>query len=504
MPPLPPRAGRPPRLTGAALAVALVALSVAAPSLGLVPVARAAEVTDVASSFDPDNVFDFRFRAGYEYLNKTAAIKREVVGATTDQSGILVGKDLVFHQQRHTFDLRAEVGIFQDLALHVALPFVLDDQRSYEYDQRLGSACIYPGTSGGAPNCVNSTNSTTTNAPGVANAPGNTKDYLILPPGGADYQNGGMPFVGSPYVFRGVKRGGSGADLFDTINFGITWAALSQKRDDTKPTWTVGLEYKLSIGNIMSFDRERPDASHGVSDGLDHIVARTSVSHRFRYFDPYINFWFDYPYARRSDTLFYDLGAAAKNQAPQISAGLVMGFEGVAWERPKEQYKVAIDLYARISGKFDGRGYSELWEVLASSDALKCDPQLAWTVAWNPACGSQTTNKYQGKPYSGLTTIENYATIGAQAGLNVQAGKYVRFRLAYLYQHDQSHRITNDDVGKPDAASTDPCKAGAPGRVCAPNEFNPSYRPIINEVGRRYRVEGVDLHSVNVWGQVMF
>ena len=469
--------------------------------------ARAAEITDVASSFDDDNPFDFRLRAGYEFVTKSAAIKREHEGDPNQQQVDLF-KDLVYSHQQHRLGLRAEIGLYQDLMFSVELPMILSDSRSYSYDQRKGSECIY---SGKGANCVNAGNSLTTNSAQTEDASDPDPTHYIVPPGGYDAQNGGATFAsGSDLVFRGPHRGGSGGDAFDTINFGLTWGALSQKRDSTKPTWVVALEYQVSIGNIMRFTRNSPpgpDANHGVADGLDHLIARTAVSHRFKYVDPYAAFWFDYPIVRRNDTEFFDLGSAAKNQIPQLSGGTIFGLELIPWEKPESHYKLAIDVNGRISGKFDGRGYSELWEVLASSPALNCDP------TWNPSCSPQSmtpdpsdpsgkktvpwngSTPYQGRPFTGITTIENYATIGGEFALNVQATKYVRFRANFRYEHDQTHLLTTDDVGKPDLNGN---------RVSKPNEYNPAFRPIINEIGRRYRVDDIDTYVLGIWGQLMF
>jgi hypothetical protein len=485
-------------------ALLLLALAMATPRASV-----AAEVTDVASSFDTDNPFDFRLRVGYLYSNKTAAIKRESEGP--GQDSILLYKDLVYRQTRHTMDLGVQVGLYKDLMFSIGLPMVISDNRELAYDQRLGGECNYTGKDA---NCVDSRNSSTVTSSlrwpdDLSNpSPDGDPTHYIVPAGGYDALNMGGSFgapnvggMGSDLVFRGPKRGGSGTDMLDTINFRLTWAALSQKRDDTKPTWTVGIEYDVSIGNIMKFDRSRPDANHAVSDGLDHFAVHTAVSHRFRWIDPYILFWYDLPIVRRDDTLFINYGPQEKNQQPQMSAGTTFGFEGVPWEQPEKEYKIAIDLNARISAMFDGRGYSEIWEMLASSPALRCETD-PMSPNFNKACvpgamgaNGPVTNPYQGTDYTGLTVIENYARLGAEIALLVQAGHYVRFRASFLYQHDQAHFLTVDDVGKPNVSG---------GRVNGPDEFNPAFRPIIDEPGRRYKADGADIFNVGVWGQAMF
>lgn len=453
------------------------------------PAARAADVTDVASSFDKDNAFDLNLQVGYGWWSKTAAVKREHEGP--GQTQVLLFKDLVYKQTRHTMNVKAEAGLYQDLSLAIEMPLVLVDDRSLEFDQRKGPECIYSGPDA---NCTNAGNAISTNSELDPSAPGaSDPKNFILPPGGYDAtaSSQGVPVgfpMGSTTVFRGPHRGGSGSDMLDTLNFTLSWAALSQKRDDTKPTWVISLGYHVSIGNVMRFDRDRPDVNKAVADGLDHLLARTAVSHRFKYAEPYVVFWFDYPIVRRSDTLFWDLGSRAKNAAPQMSAGTRFGIEGVPFEDTKKGYKVAFDLNGRIQGRFDGRGYSEIWEMLASSAALACDP------AWNPSC-NLSSSPYMGKPFSGITTIQNYMSLGIELGMVLQLSRYLRLRGYFLYQHDQSHLVTTDDVGTP----------SVPGqRVAAPEEYNPSYRAVINEVGRRYQVDDVDVLGAGVYGQLMF
>src|SRR5437667_2467167 len=149
-----------------AWAVVLVAVAgTAAPGR-----ARAADLTNVASSFDEDNPFDFRFRVRFDHTEKRGQIKREFEGLTPTQARILTLRDLVYAQSRDTLSLRAEVGLFQDLMLHVELPIIMAEQATYGYDQSAGSACRY------APdpmaNCVNAANSSTARDGSADPAPG--------------------------------------------------------------------------------------------------------------------------------------------------------------------------------------------------------------------------------------------------------------------------------------------------------------------------------------------
>jgi len=325
---------------------AVVLVAVAAGGAAYAPArARAADITNVASAFDDDNPYDFRFRVSYTHSEKRAQLKREFEGLASTQSQIAVLRDLAYARTRDVMSLRGEFGIFQDLMLHAELPIIFGDTETYGFDQSEGSACRYPPDPN--PDCVNASNSST-----LADG--------IVPAGGFDATNGGAGLAAAA-LFRGVKRGaigGGGLDSFDTFNFGLTWAPISQKRDDTKPTWIIALEPQISIGNIKQFDRMRPNANHAVSEGIHKLVARTAISRRWKWIDPYIGFWYMYPIAR-GDSLFKDYGPSQKVKNPMQEGGTAFGVELVPFERPHDGHKIAIDIRGRIEGHFAGRGYSE-------------------------------------------------------------------------------------------------------------------------------------------------
>jgi hypothetical protein len=433
--------------------------------------ARAADITDVASSFDEGNVFDFRLRLRYDHTETRAQIKRELEGLP-NQTRIQTFKDLLYEQTRDTVTLRAEVGIYHDLMLHVELPIVVGENARYSYDQS-ASNCLFPSPNVQA-NCVNAANSTT-----IADG--------IVPVSGFDATTG-MGTSGA-LLFRGANRGaqaGTFADGLDTVNLGLTWAPLAQHRDDTRPTWTITVEGRISVGNLKQFDRAHPLDNHAVSDGTHKFVVRTDISRRFRYFEPYWGLWYLLPIPRDS-SLFKDYGDGQKTKNPQMQGGTLAGVELIPLDMKKRGFKLAIDLRGRVEAHFTGRGYSEAWELWAGSDALKCDP------AFNPACSLK--NPYQGQPFTGLTTIDNYSTLGADIALSAQISPYFHLRAGFDYTRDQAHLISGDDIGNPSTSS---------GRVMFPQEFNPAYRPVIDLPGRRYFIDNVNSYNAYVWAQGMF
>jgi len=435
----------------------------------------AAELTDLASSVEPNKRVDFRFSVGYLHREERAQIKREINGLIPDQDRALDVRDLVFARSRDELSLRAEIGLFRDLSLFAELPVVLSEQAQYSYDRRANPCTLPP-----APNasCINADNSSTV-TDGIVGADG----YDALRAGAA---------TGGSLLFRGARRGaagGSGADAFDTFNFGLSWAPLSPRRDPTKPLWIIAIEPRLSIGTMRAFDRNAPDANHGVSDGVHRLLFRTAVSKRLGRLEPYFSVYYVLPIPR-AGSAFVDYGPAQKIKDPQHVAGGVIGTEIIAYERGRPDWRVAIDLRGRLEGHFLGRGYSQAWELFAASPALACDP------ASNPACdASQTQNAYQGRPYSGLTVIDSYATLGVELAIDARMTRYFRLRAGFSYARDQSHLITGDDVGTPTVPD---------GRVSVPTEYNPAYRPLIDQVGRRYLVDNVDQFDAKITAQLTF
>ncbi|HJZ84177.1 MAG TPA: hypothetical protein VKN99_03360 [Polyangia bacterium] len=460
-------------------------------------VARAADPTRLPTALEEGNPWDVFFSVGWRYENHLAKIKREYEqpGRTTNQIEIV--RDLKYARTRNILNLRADFGILWDLSLFIEAPLVLNDDRSLSFDQD-GPNCTYTGPTA---NCVDMGNSTTLND--MASAPPNPNAPTVLPgaltPGTMGgwglNATGSAPrlYTTGTKVFEGPTRSG-----LESLNFGLNWALLNQRKDDTKPTWTVGFEARLQVTGTQGFSRAAPQANTEV--GLGYHVARwqSFVSKRFRYVDPYVGFWYELPVIH-SSTAFPDytqpgaLGAASgtgqKNVSPMQTAGTVFGFEAVAYSKEREKQYVGIDFRGHIDAHFEGRGWSELWEVLACS---KDDPDpFKSSLCYPPA------DLFGLPSLPGTTDIENYATAGGELGVTVQVGEYVHFRASFGADHMQSHTITFTDAGKDKNSDgmVDPTSK---------DEYNPLHRQQVDLVGRRYRVDDSTLYFVNVAGTLMF
>lgn len=537
--------------------------------------ADAAEITDLASSFEKGKPFGFKLDVKYSYSYKTAHLTRESVPSLQTQTtrdylanhlGLPAGQaietteivpDLLYTQRRHTMAIDLAIGLFRELELGVSLPLVLRDERQYDLDRNAGFNTCGDGNW----SCIAGASSTYLD--GI---------YAFSPSGQS-----------SSLLFAGPVRGGSGTSMLDTINLSLTGAVVSQRRDPSKPTWTLGFEADVSIGDIMAYDntraylagRSEPSAQaliaksaalgpaeqgfSGVSDGLHRFIFKTAVSHRFKYVDPYLGLYYLLPLPRtfsaEGSPWQTDYGFALKHPAPQHQAGITFGFEVTPYENKEKGHRIALDFRAGLQFHFLGRGYSEAWELLASSSALVCDDQTplpgtfnytdprgpggAITQGYfNPACrapdqngvtngayprlpanANAATAAYQ-RPYSGLTLIENYMTFQADLGVVIELFRHARLRLAVDYMRDQGHVLTQDDAGTtsyPDnnrLELNNPLNAtpGNTGRGCdparvdlkCPYDWNPTYRAAINLPGRRYRVDDVNVISGSAMLQAYF
>jgi hypothetical protein len=456
--------------------------------------ALAAEPTRVATAFEDDNPFDIHFGAAYDFSYKRAAILREWNAGPGDPSTGLV-KDLLYNQQRHMVLPTLEIGLWHDLAVYATLPVVLSDSRYYSFDQRADD-CVF-GTSPDA-NCVNKANSTT------------IRDGII-PRSGFDATSSADPFGqytgnDTELIFTGPTRRG-----LDQLHVGVKFGILSQRTRSHMPNWLIGLEGRFAVGRAMTFSRDiinsDPAGNSRVGRRIHELGAWTALSRRYRFLDPYFTaFWLQS--IRAAGSLFEDYSnlGAQRDKNPQSTAGATVGTEIVPWERQARGMKVALYVSGSAILHYGGRGYSEIWELLADSPAMvgtndptqaaRCDRTLAMqSAATNPGSSGYLTDGGNAcDKFQGITSLQDYGTFGFDGGLNLHLGHRARINLGVKASTDTRHFITFTSRGKADAASgpgTDPERVD-PGTV----EVNPLRRDVVDTVGRRYAVDDVlDLHG---------
>jgi hypothetical protein len=449
-------------------------------------VAHAAEVTRVVSALDDENRFDFNLTLSWLHEARSAFVKREdeTMSIPGNPNGIPLAKDSQFSQRRDILDLRMDFGIMWDVGLHVSLPYVIGDDRSLSFDQSAGSGCRFP-DQGPNPTCVNSQNSTILRD-------GILPGYDQLSYGlNSDANNGmgGTFMAPSANLFRGPTRRG-----FESLNLGLTWAAFNQRRDDTRPTWTLNFDAKLDVFKDMDFNSANPSANTAVGLGYHQFLWSTFVSKRFRYWEPYFGAWYMLP-VRTNGSIYSEVPNGNQTINPQQRAGVVFGVEQIAWENPRASQRVTVEVRGFADQRFFGRSASEIWEPLKGSQPCAMDQTVA--AGCRPGIDNNNPASPVFNPHPGVTETQAYASLGGDAGLNIQVGRYVRFRGLFGLLWNEPHFITYAGAGVDKNGNGVDTRDGS-------NELNANYRESIDAPGRRFKVESSHIWSLFLQGSMMF
>lgn len=404
----------------------------------------------------------------YEYEHDTSTIWRESDKDTTaDPLGALPRhRDLGFRQDRHTITPRLAVGIFHDTFFTAALPVVITQSRELHLDT------------------------------GVTREGSSTVQSGLLPAAGYDAQDPTTPPNGD-VMFRGPTRHG-----IDQIQLGLGFAPMNQQRDETKPTWKLGAELRLAIGQVMKFDPMAPGANSGVSSGVHELKLWTSFDRKLDWVEPWVQIFWQVPLATTSDSLFQEPGFGAVNTAKSQIAGVEFGCEISALDNVTERNRISIDIGGKAIAHFEGRDYSEMWEVFAfAGDSRGTGPLI---LDSDPVkTGVQATS------YPGISNIENYLETTAKLAVRAEIGPHVRFVVGADIVWKTDHVITFADAGVdlPTCGSgqTTHCETTNndvvnPGTV----EVNPLHVGGIDLVGHRYHSEDNFGIVLGVSGQVIF
>ena len=450
---------------------------------------QAAEVTRVASSFDGENKFDLHFGVGYDFNFKKAALLHEWSDANNPDSQVV--RDLLYQHMRHVVTPSLEIGLYKDLAVYVNIPIVALDTRTYSFDQD-ASDCKYddgmrspddPAT------CVNHDNSTT------------IRDGII-PRDGFDATTNGAPFTqftgpGTELIFKGPTRRG-----IDQFWVGLKYGILNQEKRAHMPNWVIGFEGRFGVGRAMTFtrniDQEDPAGNHRVGRRTHELGLWTTLSRRHRFLDPYFTaFWRQAFKGAASQFQDFSRFGAQTQKQPQSTAGMSFGTEIVPWERKAKQFKVSVLLEGSAVLHYSGRGYSEIWELLADSPAMvgSNDPTTADQCDRNAAMAFAADNP--GDPgylqaggtscarHNGVTDLQDYGTFGFNGALNLHLGPHARLMAGFTVQTDTRHFLTFTNRGKADGgADNDRVEPGT-------KEVNPLRRDVVDNVGRRFVIDDV-------------
>ncbi|HTN51369.1 MAG TPA: hypothetical protein VML50_03110 [Anaeromyxobacter sp.] len=420
--------------------------------LGASP-AGAAEITRLVS-VEKGEPFAMQLSARWDRLEEKASISREdtSLATATPPFGGIDAPQLHYRRLRNDLVSRLAVALFYDLELHVELPYVLSDDATYSPVSIGGTPIGPPSTTGG---------------PDGPAGPGCPSPPCALFP------------VGSPSSI--VYHGGQLGDLM----VGIAWAALSQLRDDTKPTWVLGVD--ATFPTAKKYD---PAAGRRDDWGSPYFVDTsrgplgekiwkwdfyTAVSRRLGAFDPYVKL---HVTAEAPSNATYsncdhaaDLAGLAGSTGPQMASwapancaagpwkdragarlpwvgGLLFGAEILPFDDPREHQKIAIDL--RLWGDYTSsqRFYNELTDLSGR-----------------------------------LHETQPFLTMGARAGLLLRASRYLALAGSASYEIRTAHFLSGESAGGDLSNPADP-------------NLNPNYDWRYDAPGNRFRIGEATVFTV--------
>ena len=431
--------------------------------LGLTADVRANPNSIVPGGADPDpdagvgkKAVNVVAEIDYAYELFSSRIVRERVGDPNADplGGVPTIRDLEFQQFRHTVTPRLQVGVFRNTFVSVALPIVINQAR----ELRLGDGVDRAGS------------------PSVVDG--------ILPMQGFDANDPATPTSGD-LMFRGPDRHG-----LDQVHLGLGAAFMDQLADPTKPTWKLGAELRLAVGEIMKFDPLAPEANKGVSRGVQELKLWTTFDRKLGWAEPWVELFWLVPLTAKSNSLFQDPGYGATNIKPSQQGGVAFGLELYAVDKREDETRISLDLGTRAVAHFEGREYTEMWEVFALAGDTRLGGPLILDA--NPLPGQDTPMSHPG-----ISNIENYLELTSRFALRAQIGPHVRFAVMADLIWKTDHAISFADAGVDREDDNDLVNPGT-------DEVNPLHAPLIDLVGHRYISEnGFDI-VIGVQGMVLF
>ena len=446
--------------------LSVLAVSAASASASPYSIAPGGQDPDSEDAGYAQKSVDFHAAIDYAFELDSSSLVRERLGPGTDPlGGVPTIRDLAFNQSRHVLTPHVQLGVFRNAFLSVALPIIISQVRELSLGEgvdRAGSTAVTDG---------------------------------LLPATGFDANDPGTPTPGE-LMFRGPTRSG-----IDQLHLGLGFALMSQALDRTKPTWKLGGEVRVAIGKTMAFDPVTPDANTAVGRGVHEVKVYTSFARKLGWAEPWFELFWIAPLTANSSSLFQDPGFGASNLKPSQLGGVNMGVELYVIDNKADQNRVSLDVGAKAIAHFEGREYTEMWEVFAFAGESRGMGPLILDA-------DPTRIDVQPLSHPGITNIENYLETRGKLAIRAQIGPHVRFAVSGELVWKSDHLITFADAG------VDLPTCDGSGGTCeneendlvnpGTDEVNPLHVQAIDLVGHRYRSEDNFGVVFGVHGQVLF
>jgi hypothetical protein len=382
--------------------------------------ADAAEVTRVVSGPRAGRPLEVDLSVGWEHDSYAATIKREAESQATGGQ-VALQNELLYRQTRDTLRMGAQVGVWRDLSVFAALPLVLADDRSLDFDRG--------GCATGSAGCVDETNATILRdriLPGYQSS-----TFGLDAPNGRGFQHP------SQTVFRGPTRKG-----LEYLGLGARWALLNQDRDFAQPTWIVHVEARFAVGGDMRFDPAQPGANTAVGPGAHQFLFSTIFSRRMWALEPYLGAWYLLPVATGGGPLDRDAAGKAAADGPQHRARGDLGVEAVVWDDPRAQRRITVELGGHFELRFLGLAQGPLWEPLSGASTCPGQPATCRPDVDRDLDGNGTVDRN-----AGTTRTPAYGILGGDVGVAARAGRHLRLRGLLGLSFEEAHFLSDGRSG---------------------------------------------------------
>ncbi len=403
--------------------------------LGTPLVASAADITRIASSLDEDDPFDLFLDVGFERTQNRAKIIREQLAPAAEGGRRVDVAELWYRGVDTRLNIDLAIGLYRDLELSFRLPLILQQNDSYDF---------VAGT--------NNSNSTIVN--NCLNPDGSLTDPTCLETGTGERALFTVPSTS--------RRGGLG-----NMHFGLAYAFFNQDRDDTKPTWIVGIDYEAPTAKMRdpSEDNTLDDNRGNVGDRVHKYTFYTSFSRRMGVADPYFRAHYTLPVAGPG---IYSNCFNQDNDPPTLgrpencftgpwnrketgikaphTAGFLAGAEFLAFNDQTKNQRFALDLRAIGNYVSAGRYYNELSAAMRK-----------------------------------LLATQDYFQVGGQLGVLASAGEAFQLRASGSFLYNTDHTVTNEEIGQ------DIDGNGVVDVTANPAELNPTFDFRTDLASRRLR-----------------
>ncbi len=374
-------------------------------------VLAAAEVTDVADSFDENNPFDFNLNVYYKNTHEFSDIKREyntIPKTYDDGTGNLYYttesrrvETLEYTGNPEARFLRellisSEIGLYHDLSISVDVPIVLKDAyklllENYDLD---GSGNVVP------------------------------RAYSLV-------ENNLVPDAGDLYYNHGIGVG--------DIGIGMQWAPFNQERGKDAFSWLVGFKTTFptaAIATPKNMNRrvdangdpatgiadtiEQTKKSGNVGKGLYTFDIRTAVAKRYDVAEPYFQ-------------VLASLSTPSANSIVERARhefSFNFGADLIAFEELEKGHKIFFRLDLGMQYTTRGNAYNYITDARWVYEGI--DPDSAASYGWIIPAG---TDKYRHL----LPMEDPFFTTTGLFKMNFKIYQYVQFggyvSVGYRHKH---------------------------------------------------------------------